>query len=118
MLSVLIVVAVCAYLLSKITTVDVRTDTLDTLIAETHPYSGIHEASYTQFYAHIRLARAYRTHTTQARAFLHEAIGFLNDIPMYMSPIDPDVQGEIAMLGHKITVAFERILLDETMNHI
>jgi hypothetical protein len=96
--------------------VQINTDIIDTLVKETHKYSGIHEDSYMQFYTNIQMAREYRSHIHQAHAFLHTAIRHLNELPLYMSPIDPDVQEEVAELGQKIAVSFERILIEEAMN--
>ena len=84
---------------------------LDTLIKETHVYSGIHEESYSQFYANIQLAKEH-----MSDMFLHKAIHHLNEIPLYMSPMDPDVQVDVAELGQKIAVAFERIHMKDAMN--
>lgn len=112
----ILLIAVGAYIMSKITVVQIKTDIIDTLVKDTHKYSGIHEDSYSQFYANIRMAREYRNQIHQAHAFLHKAIRHLNEIPLYMSPIDPDVQGDVAELGQNIAVAFERILIEEAMN--
>lgn len=112
----IIIISICAYILSKIKIVQINTDIIDTLVKETHKYSGIHEDSYSQFYANIRMAREYRSQIHQAHAFLHKAIRHLNEIPLYMTPIDPDIQEEVAELGQKIAVAFERILIEEAMN--
>ena len=40
----------------------------------------------------------------------------MNEIPLYMPIIEPDIQGEIAILGQKIAIAFERLLIEEAMN--
>lgn len=96
-----IIVAIVAYVLSRITVRSpwAGTDTLDPLIKETHRYSGIHEDSWTQFYANVQMAREYRN-----PVFLHKAIHHLNEMALYMVPIDPDVQGDIARLGHEIEI--------------
>lgn len=112
----IILISIFAYILSKIKMVQIKTDLIDTLVKDTHKYSGIHEDSYSQFYANIQMAREYRSQIYQAHAFLHKAIRHLNEIPLYMSPIDPDVQGDVAELGQKIAVAFERMLIEEAMN--
>ena len=109
-------IAIFAYIISKITVVQIKTELIDTLVKDTHKYSGIHEDSYSQFYANIQMAREYRSQIHQAHAFLHKAIRHLNEIPLYMSPIDPDIQGDVAELGQKIAVAFERILIEEAIN--
>lgn len=108
---VIIFIATFAYIISQISKFRVSHDVLDQLIKETHVYSGIHEESYKQFYANIQLAREYMSYT-----FLQKALHHLNDIPLYMSPIDPDIQNEIAEIGQKIAVAFERTAMKEAMN--
>jgi predicted RND superfamily exporter protein len=91
-----IIVAIVAYVLSQLT---FKTDTIDDLIKETHRYSGIDADSWTRFYTNIQLAREYRN-----PVFLHKAIDHLNEMALYMVPIDPDVQGDIARLGHEIEI--------------
>ena len=98
----LFIIAVFAYMLTHIK-IKLNDSVLTGLIKETHKYSGIHEDSYSQFYANIQMAREYSD-----VQFLYKAIHHLNEIPLYMSPIDPDIQGEIAELGQKIGIAFER----------
>jgi len=106
-----IVIATFVYMLSQITKFDANPHILDTLIKETHKYSGIHEDSYAGFYTNIQLAKEHKS-----EMFLEKALFHLNDIPLYMTTIDPDVQGEIAELGQKIAVTFERVLMKEAMN--
>lgn len=106
-----IVIAAFVYILSNITRCNSTPDILDIFVKETHAYSGIHEESYSQFYANIQLAKEH-----MSDMFLHKAIHHLNEIPLYMSPMDPDVQMEVAELGQKIVVAFERVRMKEAMN--
>jgi|TARA_R110000803_G_scaffold47415_2_gene98904 hypothetical protein len=98
----LFIIAVFAYMITQIK-IKMNDTVLTELIKETHKYSGIHEDSYGQFYANIQMALEYMD-----AQFLYKAIHHLNEIPLYMSPIDPDVQGEIAELGQRIGIAFER----------
>ena len=107
----IILIATFAYILSKIHIRATTDDTLTALVKETHKYSGIHEDSYSQFYANVQMAREYRR-----ASFMYKAIHHLNEIPLYMSPVDPDVQGEIAELGQKIGVAFESTMIDKAIN--
>lgn len=106
----LVLIATFAYVLSKLR-VHTRATDVDALIRETHVYSGIHEESYSQFYANIQMAREYKV-----PEFLYKAIHHLNEIPLYMSPIDPDVQGAVAELGQRIGIAFERTMMNEAIN--
>lgn len=112
----ILVIATFAYIISKISTIQIKTDTIDALIKETHKYSGINEESYGLFYANIQLARDYVSQIHQSHTFLHKSIRHLNEIPLYMPTIEPDIQADIAMLGQKIAIAFERILIEEAMN--
>lgn len=108
---IILIIAVCAYIVTQLKIKSKSYDTiLTTLIKETHKYSGIHEGSYIQFYTNIQMAREYMD-----VSFLYKAIEHLNEIPLYMSPIDPDVQGEIAELGQEIGVAFEFEKMKEAM---
>jgi len=106
-----IAVATLIYIFSNITRFHADPSVIDSIVKKTHVYSGIHEESYGEFYANIQLAKEHKS-----EMFLHKAINHLNDIPLYMSPMDPDVQAEIAMLGQEIAVAFERVLMKEAMN--
>jgi|SRR6056300_1583381 hypothetical protein len=106
-----IVIAVFVYILSNITRFDTNANEILTLIKEAHAYSGIHEESYGQFYTNMQLVIDHKSDV-----FLHKAIHHLNEIPLYMSPIDPDVQAEIAAIGQKIVVATERMLMKNAMN--
>ena len=99
----IIVIATIAYVLSQLTLRSIGdrggATTVDTLIRETHRYSGIHADSWTLFYTNIQMAREYRD-----SRFLAKAIYHLNEVPLYMVPIDPDVQGDLARLGHEIEI--------------
>jgi len=99
------------YILMNITQFNTSSDDVDKLIKDTHKYSGIHEESYGKFYANMRLAMDYKSAN-----FLYKAIGHLNEIPLYASQIDPDIQAELAELGQKIAVAFELVLAKKAMN--
>ena len=106
-----IFIAAFVYILSQITRFNTGTGEIDELIRETHEYSGIHEESYRQFFLNIQLAMEHGS-----GVFLDKALHHLNEIPLYMSPLDPDVQEEVAALGQKIAVAVERVFMKEAMN--
>ena len=96
----ILVVAMIAYVLSRLTLRSIGdrgATAIDARIRETHRYSGIHADSWTLFYTNVQMAREYRD-----PRFLAKAIDHLNEIPLYMVPIDPDVQGDLARLGHEI----------------
>ena len=106
-----IVIATFVYILSRITKFDANPGILDTLIKDTHKYSGIHEESYGAFYTNIQLAKEHKS-----MMFLEKALYHLNEIPLYMTTVDQDVQEEIAEIGQRIAVTFERVLMKEAMN--
>ena len=106
-----IAIAVFVYILSNITRFDTSINEITTLIRETHKYSGIHKESYGLFYANMQLALEHKS-----IGFLDKALYHLNDIPLYMSPMDPDVQDDVAALGQKIAVAMERVFVKDAMN--
>lgn len=106
-----IVIAVFVYILANITRFDTGANEITELIRKTHKYSGIHEESYGLFYANMKLAIE-----NKSAVFLEKALHHLNEIPLYMSPLDPDVQTDVAALGHNIAVAMEHILVKDAMN--
>lgn len=106
-----IVIAVFVYILSNISRLDTNANEITELIRETHVYSGIHEESYGKFYNNMQLVIDHKSDI-----FLYKAVHHLNEIPLYMSPIDPDVQAKIAALSQKIIIATERMLLKNAMN--
>ena len=106
-----IVIAAFVYMLSNISRFNTGTGEMTELIRKTHVYSGIHKESYSQFYVNMQLAIEHKS-----EMFMHKAIDHLNDIPLYMSPVDPDVQGDVAELGQEIAVTFERVLMKHAMN--
>lgn len=110
MLNVLFI-AIFLYILMNITQFSTSNDDVDKLIKDAHKYSGIHEESYGKFYANMKLAIEYKS-----EMFLYKAIEHLNEIPLYATQIDPDIQAELASLGQKIAVAFEHVLVKHAMN--
>lgn len=108
---VILFFVILVYTLTNITKFHVSEDELEKIIKKTHVYSGIHEESYSQFYANIQLAKE-----NKSQVFLYKAIHYLNDIPLYMSPVDQDIQDEIAKLSQEMVIEFENILAKEAMN--
>lgn len=48
--------------------------------------------------------------------FLEKALNHLNDIALYMTPLDPSVQDELAELGQRLAVALETVIIKDAMN--
>jgi predicted ATPase len=86
------------------------------IIKEMHIYSGINEEMYSSFFATIQLAKKKREHVKESQQMLHQAIQTLNNIPMYMSPIDTDVQDKIAEISQRLGYEFESVLMNEAIN--
>jgi hypothetical protein len=104
------------FIISRVGRVDTTMYSVDDILKDIHVYSGIDKDTYGSFYATIQLAKQKREHVKESQQMLHQAINTLNDIPMYMSPIDTSVQDEIAYLGQKLGHEFERILINEAIN--
>lgn len=105
------VITLFLYIFYNISHINVSASEIETLIRETHQYSGIHEETYGLFYVNIKLAVK-----NKSDMFLYKAIHHLNNIPLYMSPIDPDIQEDIAALGQNIVVATERMIMKNAIN--
>ena len=112
----LLFVIIFVLIMSRVGTVDTSMDTVDSIIKETHAYSGIHEPTYSDFFATIQLAKKYRAHPKESQEYLHQAIRKLNDIPLYMTPPEPDVQDDITTLGERLGREFEKILMNIAIN--
>jgi len=83
---------------------------------ETHKYSGIHEVTYKTFLALIQLAKEYRTRVKLSQVYLEKALKVLNDIPLYMSPMDADVMNELGGISYRLGYEFELLLMKEALN--
>ncbi len=112
----LIVIGAFAYILSKITRLDTSLVSINDVIMETHKYSGIHEVTYKTFLALIQLAKEYRTRVKLSQVYLEKALKVLNDIPLYMSPMDADVMNELGGISYRLGYEFERLLMKEALN--
>ena len=112
----LIVIGAFAYILSKITRLDTSLVSINDVIMETHKYSGIHEVTYKTFLALIQLAKEYRTRVKLSQVYLEKALKVLNDIPLYMSPMDADVMNELGGISYRLGHEFERLLMKEALN--
>ncbi len=112
----LIVIGAFAYILSKITRLDTSLVSINDVIMETHKYSGIHEVTYKTFLALIQLAKEYRTRVKLSQVYLEKALKVLNDIPLYMSPMDADVMNELGGISYRLGYEFELLLMKEALN--
>lgn len=113
---VLLLLGALAYILSKITKPDTSLDDLNRVIKETHIYSGVDEVTYKTFLALIQIAKEYRTQVKFSQLYLEKALKNLNDIPLYMSPMDADIMNNLAGISHRIGYEFEQVLIKEALN--
>jgi uncharacterized membrane protein YoaT (DUF817 family) len=113
---VLLLICAFAYILSKITRYDTSLNGINSLIKETHAYSGVDELTYQTFLALIQLAKEYRTQVKFSQVYLEKALKTLNDIPLYMSPMDADVMNDLAEISHRLGFEFEQVLMKEALN--
>ena len=89
---------------------------LESLIKETHKYSGIHPDLYGAFLTNMNMAKDNMEHVFEAREYTELAVKDLNEIALYFIDIDPDTQDEMASLGDKILKETERLLVEEASN--
>jgi hypothetical protein len=82
MLAVVFLIAVI-YMSSKLIKKGVELDTLDSLIRETHKYSGLNEVLYREFLANINMAREYKGHDDISRKLLERAIKNMEELALY-----------------------------------
>ena len=112
----ILLIGAFAYILSKITRLDTSLTTVDSIIKETHVYSGVDERTYRAFLALIQIAKEYRTDVKFSQIYLEKALKMLNDIPLYMSPMDVDVMNELGGISYRLGYEFEQILMKEALN--
>ena len=112
----ILLIGAFAYILSKITRLDTSLTTVDSIINETHVYSGIDERTYRAFLALIQIAKEYRTDVKFSQIYLEKALKMLNDIPLYMSPMDVDVMNELGGISYRLGYEFEQLLMKEALN--
>ena len=112
----ILLIGAFAYILSKITRLDTSLTTVDSIIKETHVYSGVDERTYRAFLALIQIAKEYRTDVKFSQIYLEKALKMLNDIPLYMSPMDVDVMNELGGISYRLGYEFEPLLMTEALN--
>jgi len=115
---VLLLLGAFAYIISKITKPDTSLDDLNRVIKETHIYSSVDEVTYKTFLALIQIAKEYRTQVKFSQIYLEKALKNLNDIPLYMSPMDADIMNNLAGISHRIGYEFEQVLSKDTLNQM
>ena len=74
----ILLIGAFAYILSKITRLDTSLTTVDSIIKETHVYSGVDERTYRAFLALIQIAKEYRTDVKFSQIYLEKALKMLS----------------------------------------
>src|SRR5210317_860260 len=95
------------YMSSKLVKRGKNPTILDSLIKETHKYSGMSEVLYREFLANINMAREYSTHEDISRKLLERGLVNLEDLALEYTAGDMSVIDEIHELIVKINAEFE-----------
>ena len=113
---VILFIIVLFLILSNTVTIETKKDRIDDLIKETEIYSGINPELYTDFITNIQFAKDNVKDIYIAYDHVLKALGYFNEIALYVVPIDPDVQDEIIALNEKILLEFEKTFKKEANN--
>ena len=113
---VILFIIVLFLIFSNTVTIETKKDRLDDLIKETEIYSGINPELYTDFITNIQFAKDNLKDIYIAYDHVLKALGYFNEIALYVVPIDPDVQDEITALNEKILLEFEKTFKKEANN--
>ena len=96
---VILFIIVLFLIFSNTVTIETKKDRIDDLIKETEIYSGINPELYTDFITNIQFAKDNVKDIYIAYDHVLKALGYFNEIALYVVPIDPDVQDEITALN-------------------
>lgn len=113
---VILFIIVLFLIFSNTVTIETKKDRIDDLIKETEIYSGINPELYTDFITNIQFAKDNLKDIYIAYDHVLKALGYFNEIALYVVPIDPDVQDEITALNEKILLEFEKTFKKEANN--
>lgn len=113
---VILFIIVLFLIFSNTVTIETKKDRIDDLIKETEIYSGINPELYTDFITNIQFAKDNVKDIYIAYDHVLKALGYFNEIALYVVPIDPDVQDEITVLNEKILLEFEKTFKKEANN--
>jgi hypothetical protein len=113
----ILLVGMVIFMVSKLFTYDTELDEVDKIIKETHKYSGIYPTLYRTFLANMSLATDYMKEEkfNKSQSSLINAIDNLNDMVHYMILTDGDLIDEIAEIGDRLGITFERILIQKSL---
>lgn len=113
---VILFIIVLFLIFSNTVTIETKKDRLDDLIKETEIYSGINPELYTDFITNIQFAKDNLKDIYIAYDHVLKALGYFNEIALYVIPVDPDIQDEITALNEKILLEFEKTFKKEANN--
>lgn len=113
---VILFIIVLFLIFSNTVTIETKKDRIDDLIKDTEIYSGINPELYTDFITNIQFAKDNLKDIYIAYDHVLKALGYFNEIALYVVPIDPDVQDEITALNEKILLEFEKTFKKEANN--
>jgi len=113
---VILFIIVLFLIFSNTVTIETKKDRLDDLIKETEIYSGINPELYMDFITNIQFAKDNLKDIYIAYDHVLKALGYFNEIALYVVPIDPDIQDEITALNEKILLEFEKTFKKEANN--
>jgi nucleoside-specific outer membrane channel protein Tsx len=113
---VILFIIVLFLIFSNTVTIETKKDRIDDLIKETEIYSGINPELYTDFITNIQFAKDNVKDIYIAYDHVLKALGYFNEIALYVVPIDPDVQDEITALNEKLLLEFEKTFKKEANN--
>lgn len=113
---VILFIIVLFLIFSNTVTIETKKDRIDDLIKETEIYSGINPELYTDFITNIQFAKDNLKDIYIAYDHVLKALGYFNEIALYVVPIDPDIQDEITALNEKILLEFEKTFKKEANN--
>tara|TARA_A100001234_G_scaffold221422_1_gene237425 strand:+ start:5304 stop:5681 length:378 start_codon:yes stop_codon:yes gene_type:complete len=113
---VILFIIVLFLIFSNTVTIETKKDRIDDLIKETEIYSGINPELYTDFITNIQFAKDNVKDIYIAYDHVLKALGYFNEIALYIVPIDPDIQDEITALNEKILLEFEKTFKKEANN--
>jgi|TARA_B100000405_G_scaffold302656_1_gene266554 nucleoside-specific outer membrane channel protein Tsx len=113
---VILFIIVLFLIFSNTVTIETKKDRIDDLIKETEIYSGINPELYTDFITNIQFAKDNVKDIYIAYDHVLKALGYFNEIALYVVPIDPDIQDEITALNEKILLEFEKTFKKEANN--
>jgi len=112
-----ILIAIVVYMASSLIKRDTSTHSINKLIRDTLPYSGLNKILYKEFLSNINMAIEYKSHTEISEKLLNRALENLRELALYTVSTDTNVIEEIDTLANSINAEFSLVLINETLNN-